>query len=195
MLRHFFALALFACIASSAAFSQNGADSILQPPKGSSVALVVFEDLECPQCRRTAPILEQASKTYKIPVVQHDFLIPNHPWSREAAVLARYFGTQSKSLGVEFRDFIFSKQPEITKDNLRSYADKFASDHKISLPFVIDPDGKLMAAVNADCDAGKAIKLEHTPTVYVVSKNPSRPYVEVQDMSKLYAMIDAIMKN
>ncbi len=39
----------------------------LRPPKGAQVAIVVFEDLQCPQCRRVAPILEQASKTYKIP--------------------------------------------------------------------------------------------------------------------------------
>ncbi|MGC2790512.1 MAG: hypothetical protein WA899_00715, partial [Candidatus Sulfotelmatobacter sp.] len=33
----------------------------LRPPKGAQVAIVVFEDLQCPQCRRVSPILEQAS--------------------------------------------------------------------------------------------------------------------------------------
>src|SRR6202140_1287553 len=65
----------------------------LRPPKGSQVALVVFEDLQCPQCGRTAPLLVQASRTYKIPLVQHDFPLPMHNWSFDAAVLARYFDT------------------------------------------------------------------------------------------------------
>src|ERR1700733_13059387 len=63
----------------------------LRPPKGAQVAIVVFEDLQCPQCGRVAPLLAQASKTYKIPLVQHDFPLPMHNWSFDAAVFARYF--------------------------------------------------------------------------------------------------------
>jgi protein-disulfide isomerase len=167
----------------------------LRPPKGAQVAIVVFEDLQCPQCRRVAPILEQASKTYKIPLVRHDFPLPGHNWSYEAAVMARYFDETSKAVGNEFRDYIFSNQFEINPQNLRGYADKFANEHKIGLPFVIDPQGKFAAEVNADRDVGKAIKLEHTPTVYVVSsRHPDRPYVEMKDASQLYALIDAMMK-
>ena len=146
----------------------------LRPPKGSQVALVVFEDLQCPQCRRVAPILEQAAKTYKIPLVRHDFPLPMHNWSYHAAVMARYFDATSKALGNDFRDYIFANQLEINPQNLRGYADKFAAEHKMELPYQIDPQGKLAAEVNADRDVGKAIKLEHTPTVYVVSnRNPT----------------------
>ena len=167
----------------------------LRPPKGSQVAIVVFEDLQCPQCRRVAPILEQASKTYKIPLVRHDFPLPMHNWSYDAAVMARFFDGTSKELGDEFRDYIFSNQLEINPQNLRGYAEKFAAEHKVGLPFVIDPQGKFAAEVNADRDVGKAIKLEHTPTVYVVSTlHPDRPYVEMKDPSQLYALIDAMMK-
>jgi protein-disulfide isomerase len=168
----------------------------LRPPKGAQVAIVVFEDLQCPQCRRVSPILEQASKTYKIPLVRHDFPLPMHNWSYDAAVIARFFDETSKVLGNEFRDYIFSNQLEINPQNLRGYAEKFANDHKVGLPFVIDPQGKFAAEVNADRDVGKAIKLEHTPTVYVVSiRHPERPYVEMKDASQLYALIDAMMKD
>ena len=167
----------------------------LRPPKGAQVAIVVFEDLQCPQCRRVAPILEQASKTYKIPLIRHDFPLPMHNWSYDAAVMARYFDGTSKELGNEFRDYIFSNQLEINPQNLRGYAEKFAAEHKVGLPFVIDPQGKFAAEVNADRDVGKAIKLEHTPTVYVVSsRHPERPYVEMKDPSQLYVLIDAMMK-
>ena len=65
----------------------------------------------------------------------------------------------------------------------------------MEFPFVVDPQGKYAAEVNADRDMGKAIKLEHTPTVYIVSsRHPERPYVEMKDASQLYALIDAMMK-
>src|SRR5579862_482920 len=166
----------------------------LRPPKGAPVAIVVFEDLQCPQCRRVSPILEQASKTYKIPLLRHDFPLPMHNWSYDAAVMARYFDSISKPLGNEFRDYIFSNQLEINPQNLRGYAERFAAAHKVDFPFVVDPQGKFAAEVNADRDIGRAIKLEHTPTVYVVSsKNPNKPYVEMKDSSQLYQLIDAMM--
>jgi protein-disulfide isomerase len=176
--------------------AQDTVDSVLRPPKGSQVAIVIFEDLQCPMCRRTAPLVEQASKTYKIPVIRHDFPLPMHNWSYQAAIIARYFDTHSKTLGNEFRDYIFQNQLEIDPSNLRGYAEKFAAAHRVDLPFVIDPNGKLAAEVNADRDLGKAIKLDHTPTVYIVSsRNPSRPYVEVKDNNQLYSTIDAMMKD
>ena len=177
--------------------AQDTVDSVLRPPKGAQVAIVVFEDLECPMCARTQPLLEQASKTYKIPLILHDFPIgpPAHPWSHQAAVLARYFDTHSKTLGNEFRDYIFQNQMEVNLQTLRGFAEKFAADHKVDLPFVIDPTGKLAALVTADRDLGKAVNVGKTPTVYIVSsRNPNRPYVEVQHNDQLYSTIDAVMK-
>jgi len=168
---------------------------VLRPPKGSSVALVVFEDLQCPDCRRAAPLVAEAGKTYKIPVVRHDFPLPMHNWSFDAAVLARYFDTHSKQLGNEFRDYIFDHQLEITPQSLRGFAEKFASEHKVDLPFVVDPSGKLAGLVRADKDIGTSIGLQHTPTIYVVSnKRTGKPFVEVVDRSQLFALIDSMKK-
>src|ERR1700726_33275 len=185
-----FVIALAAC-----ASAQDTVDSVLRPPKGAQVAIIVFEDLQCPVCRRTAPLVEQASKTYKIPVVRHDFPLPMHNWSYQAAVLARYFDTHSKALGNEFRDYIFSNQLEITPQNLRGFAEKFAAEHKVDLPFVVDPEGKLAALGNADKELGKTVPINHTPTLYVVSnKRAGKPFVEVVDRSQLYALIDSMLK-
>jgi protein-disulfide isomerase len=175
--------------------AQEAVNPALRPPKGSQVAIVVFEDLQCPDCRRAAPLEEEAARTYKIPLVIHDFPLPFHSWSFQAAVLARYFDAHSKLLGSEFRDYIFSNQLEITPENLRGYAEKFATEHKVDLPFVVDPDGKLAALVNADKEVGKEINIQHTPTLYVVSnKHSGKPFVEVVDRSQLYALIDAMKK-
>jgi len=174
------------------AIAQSVPDA-LRPPKGAQVALVVFEDLQCPQCGRTAPVLDQASRTYKIPLVRHDFPLPMHNWSYDAAVLARYFDTHSKELGNAFRLQVFQHQMEINPKNLRRFAEKFAIEHKTAVPFVVDPDGKLAALIRADKDLGISLHIEHTPTIWVVSsKHPQKPFVEVTDVSQLYATIDAM---
>jgi len=65
----------------------------------------------------------------------------------------------------------------------------------VDLPFVIDPEGKLAALITADKELGKAIQINHTPTLYVVSnKRNGKPFVEVVDRSQLYALIDAMLK-
>lgn len=176
-------------------FSQDAPEA-LRPPKGTQLAIVVFEDLQCPQCGRVAPLLAQASRTYKIPLVQHDFPLPMHNWSFDAAVMARYFDTHSKELGNEFRETVFAHQMEISPQNLRAFEDKFAGDHKIALPFVVDPDGKLAGLVRADKDLGLGLHIDHTPTIWIVSsKHTGKPYVEVTDTNQLYVMIDAMKKD
>jgi protein-disulfide isomerase len=118
-----------------------------------------------------------------------------HNWSFDAAIMARYFDTRSKQLGNDFRDYIFEHQPEVTPQNLRAFAEKFAADHKVELPFVLDPQGKLTAEINRDKGLGQRVGINHTPTIYVVSnKTQGKPFVEVVDRTKLFELIDA-MKN
>src|SRR5436305_10659453 len=107
----------------------------LRPPKGASVAIVVFEDLECPDCARAAPLVEEAGRTYKIPVVRHDFPLPQHKWSRDAAIMARWFDTKSVKIGNEFRDQVFANQQSITSpEQFKAFAEKFAAEKKMSIP-------------------------------------------------------------
>jgi protein-disulfide isomerase len=175
--------------------SWAGDTSVLRPPKGSKVALIVFEDLQCPDCSRAAPLLHEAAKKYNIPLVQYDFPLPMHSWSTEAAVNARFFDTKSKQLGDEYRLFIFQNQAQVTKSNLRGMTERFADDHKVALPFVIDPNGELLAKVRADFQLGQRVGIDHTPTIYVVSDTTrGRPFVEVVDRSQLYQLIDEVQK-
>ena len=89
-------------ISASSAAQEQTVSPALRPPKGAQVAIVVFEDLQCPECRRAAPMVEEASKTYKIPLMRHDFPLPMHNWSYDAAVMARYFDTPLQGAGQRF---------------------------------------------------------------------------------------------
>jgi len=188
------ALLLFLALISFAFLAAAQDPALLRPPKGAQVAIIVFEDLQCPKCRMDAPLVANAGKTYKIPVVRHDFPLPMHNWSYNAAVIARYFDTHSKELGNQFRDYIFQHQPEITPDNLQAFAQRFATDHKVDLPFVVDPQGKFAALVNEDKDLGRRVGIQHTPTIYVVSGKPqAKPFMEVENPDKqLYQLIEAM---
>jgi protein-disulfide isomerase len=164
----------------------------LRPPAGARVAIIEFEDLECPDCANANPLVKEATAKYKIPWVRHDFPLPFHNWSFNAAVNARWFDLKSQALGDEFRDAVFSNQPSITSPEvLRDFTEKFAQSKGIALPFAIDPQGKLAALVKADYALGQRIGIEHTPTIWVVTaSSKGAPFVEVVDRTKLYEMID-----
>jgi protein-disulfide isomerase len=180
----------FICL-SAAAFAQDPA--LLRPPKGAPVAIIVFQDLQCPKCRSDAPVEEQAARAHNVPLIRHDFPLPLHNWSYNAAVIARYFDSQGKDLGNEYRDYIFQHQPDITPGNLQQFTQQFAAEHKVDLPFVIDPQGKFAAEVNADKELGRKVGIQHTPTIYVVSsRNTSKPFIEVTDTSQLFQTVEAM---
>ena len=193
-----FAVALF--FAAPTAHAQFGAppttpvhdSSALKPPAGAKVAIVEFEDLECPDCANANPLLKEAAAKYHIPWVRHDFPLPFHNWSFQAAVNARFFDTKSKQLGDDYRDYIFANQVSIeTPDQLRQFTQKFTAAHGVALPFAIDPMGRLAEEVKADYALGQRVGIEHTPTIWVVTNGShASPFVEVVDRSKLFQLID-----
>jgi protein-disulfide isomerase len=164
----------------------------LKPPAGARVAIIEFDDMECPDCANANPLLREAAAKYNIPWVRHDFPLPFHAWSFQAAVNARWFDTKSKKLGDEYRDAVFANQPSIVNlDGLRQFTENFAKGRNIELPFAIDPQGKLAAEVKADYALGQRIGIEHTPTIWVTTSNSKgAPFVEVVDRSKLFQLID-----
>ena len=168
--------------------------SSLKPPPGARVAIVVFEDLECPTCAEAYPQVFQTADAHHVAVVLHDFPLNIHPWSFDAAVYARYFDTRSEKLGNDFRGYIYSNQPSINKSNLRQFVDKFANENKMPLPFVFDSDGQLKNKVIADRDLGSRIGLQHTPTIFVVGNGgAATPAVEVEDRSKLSQIVEEML--
>src|SRR6516165_12523039 len=166
--------------------------SVLKPPAGARVAIVEFEDMECPDCANANPLLKEAAAKYNIPWVRHDFPLAMHVWSFTAAVNARWFDTKSKKLGDDYRDAVFASQPSIVGlDGLRQFTENFAKSHNVALPFAVDPQGKFAAEVKADYALGQRVGIEHTPTIWVVTSNSKgAPFIEVVDRTKLYQLID-----
>jgi len=166
--------------------------SALKPPPGARVAIIEFEDMECPDCGNANPLLKEAAAKYNIPWIRHDFPLPMHNWSFQAAVNARYFDTKGKTLGNDYRDQVFANQISIESPaDLRQFTQRFASSHGIALPFAVDPTGRFTQEVKNDYALGQRIGIEHTPTIWIVTNAAhAAPFVEVIDRSKLYQLID-----
>jgi protein-disulfide isomerase len=172
--------------------------SALHPPAGANVAIVEFSDLECPACAHANPLLMQAVAQYKIPWVRHDMLIPGHPWSPVAAVNARWFDTKGKGLGDEYRNAVFADQTYIYNVNvLIQFTQKFAQDHHITMPFSVDPEGKLAAEVKAETELARRTGILHTPTIFIVTAHSKgAPYIEVLNPdTDLYKTIDQALED
>jgi protein-disulfide isomerase len=165
----------------------------LKPPAGARVAIVEFDDLECPTCAHFNPLLKAAAEKYRIPWVRHDFIIPYHNWSRNAAVKAHWFDSKSKALGDEYRDEVFANQPNIFNlGTLSTFTQQFAAKRGITLPMDMDPNNKFDAAVQADVDLGKRTGVDATPTIFVVAADSKgAAYTQILDPDReLYRVID-----
>jgi len=171
--------------------------SALRPPAGARVAIVEFADMQCPDCANAFPLMREAEAKYHIPLAYHDFPLPMHNWSFQAAVNARWFEVKSKKMGDDYRSFIFQNQRIIdTPATLTQKTQQFAQQHGLSFPFAVDPQGKLTALVKADYALGQRIGIEHTPTIWVVTSNSKgAPFIEVVDRSRLFQLLDQALSD
>ncbi|HZL25798.1 MAG TPA: thioredoxin domain-containing protein [Acidobacteriaceae bacterium] len=194
--------ALFLSLAACAAHAQTAVPagqgdtfkdtSMLKPPPGAKVAIIEWEDLECPACAHAFPIVHAAIAHYKIPLIRRDFQIPGHIWSHEASLYARYLEDKvSPEVATDYRRQVFATQYEIaSKDDLHNFTVKFFQANHQQIPFVLDPTGQLEREVDADKALGEKLGLVHTPTLIVATQ---KHWVQVVDTSQLYSVIDAAL--
>lgn len=175
--------------------------SMLKPPAGQRVAIVVFEDLECPACAGAHPLELQAAQQYHVPIVRYDFPLQMHVWSRDAAVFARYLQDKvNPELANEYRTEVFRNQISIaSKDDLQNFTKQFMQKHGQSMPFVLDPTGALSREVQADYNLGVRLNVTRTPTIVVVTSNGHYETVSgnetgPSDPNRLFAVVDAALK-
>jgi protein-disulfide isomerase len=166
--------------------------SMFKPPAGARVAVVEFEDLECPACSHASPIVHAAVAHYKIPLVRYDFPLQQHIWSYDAAIWARYLQDKvNPEVANQYRSAVFAAQMGISsKDDMLAFTRRFFQQHNLQMPFVPDPTGQLANEVKADRALGEKMGLQHTPTIVVTS---AKQWVQVTDVSQLYQTIEQVM--
>lgn len=163
--------------------------SMLKPPAGVKVAVIEWEDLECPACAKAFPIVHEGIKHYNIPLVRYDFHINGHIWSSDAALYARYLQDKvSLDLATEYRREVFASQIRIaSQDDLKQFTQQFFAKNGKQMPFVVDPTGQFAREIKADNDLGLKLGLMETPTIIVVTPHE---WIQVRDVMDLYQAID-----
>ncbi len=166
--------------------------SMLKPPAGARVAIIEFEDLECPACSHAFPIVHQAVEHYKIPLLRHDFPLKMHIWSLDAAITARYMQDKiSPQAAEQYRGAVFANQNAIaSKEDLQSFTRHYFQTHGQQMPFVVDPTGQFAREVHADYEFGERVGLSQTPTIFVVTP---KSWTQVTDVDQLYQTIDTAL--
>lgn len=163
--------------------------SMLKLPAGAKAAIFEMEDLECPACAHAAPIVHAAIEKYKIPYLRYDFPLSQHIWSRDAATTARYLQDKvSPELAAQYRLDVFAAQASInSKEDLQNFTLSWFKKHGKTAPFALGPDSVFGLEVTADQRLGERLGVQHTPTIIVIGP---RGWVQVVDVSQLYAVID-----
>lgn len=156
----------------------------------STVRVVVYEDLQCPDCRGfNRWIQRRLLPAYgdRVAFEHRDFPLPKHDWARPAAIAAKHF--DSIGLGVEFRRQILEELMLVTPESLADWVREFANNHTVDADAAGEAlsDAALAAAVEADYQSGLASDVRKTPTVFVNGK----PFIERFPYEDFTAAIDA----
>lgn len=166
-------------MAATAAPPAAAPDPVAGNPK-ASVRVVIYQDLECPDCAQWHGVLESTilpKFSRQVAFEFRDFPLRQHRWSFNAAVLARYFDTRNLQLGLAWRDFCFTHQDDLTPDNLLNQAASWAAPHGITRSQLeqVFSRADLFALVQGDLKRGEVDHVQHTPTVLLNGVEATTP--------------------
>ncbi len=141
-------------------------------PADAPVTIVEYADLECPMCARMQPFLENdVIPRYgnKVRVVYKDFPLPEHPWSRQAAVANECAYQIDPSAFVRYRTSIFAHQNDINVANVRQMLldlGEQAGVNRLRLAACIDSQASL-PRIEADVREANTLQVISTPTCFI----------------------------
>jgi len=169
----------------------SGQQSSIEGLPESKVRVIIYEDLQCPDCATFRRMLDdKILPRYgdKIAFVHRDFPLAKHAWARKAAIASRYFGEVRPELGLEYRRHIMSTIKETTPENfndkLAEFARKNGADAAAAQAAL--NDARLAGLVERDFQDGVARGVAKTPTVFVSGK----PYIETFSFEDLSHALD-----
>jgi protein-disulfide isomerase len=139
---------------------------------GSPVQVVIYEDLQCPDCAAFRKMLdEKLLPRYggKVAFLHRDFPLAKHAWARQAAIAARFFYERSPALGLRYRRETMAGLREITTENFPQKLAAFAAGNGVPAAEALSAlkDTRLAALVEQDFQEGVARGISKTPTVLV----------------------------
>ena len=167
------------------------AQGLVEGRAGSPVRVVIYEDLQCPDCADLRVMMDkQILPKYgdRVEFVHRDFPLAKHAWARRAAIAARFFTEKDPQLGLEYRRRTMATQSETTADNFKDRVAEFARQHGLK------PEDALAAldnphyaeSVEKDYQEGVGRGIVHTPTALV----NGAPFIETFTLEAISKGID-----
>jgi protein-disulfide isomerase len=156
----------------------------------SPVRVVIYEDLQCPDCATFRQMLDHdllPRYGAKVAFEHYDFPLPKHAWARKAAIASRALAEKSPELYVEWRRYALSHIKEITADNFNDKLLSWVKEHganPVKIAQALD-DKSFNDAVERDFQNGLARGVGKTPTVFV----DGEPFIETFSLEEISAAI------
>jgi protein-disulfide isomerase len=170
----------------------SAADRLIEGDPKSSVRVIIYEDLQCPDCADFRRMLDtQLLPRYgsKVAFEHRDFPLAKHAWARRAAVAARYFEEAKPGLGLAWRKYAMANLRAITADTFSDRLAAFAKDNGADPAKAVAAldDSRLAAIVEKDFQDGVARGIAKTPTVLV----NGQPFIETFSFEEIARAIDS----
>jgi protein-disulfide isomerase len=167
------------------------AQTLVEGRPDSPVRVMIYEDLQCPDCADFRAMLDsKLLPRYgdKVAFLHRDFPLAKHAWARRAAIAARFFASRGDKLALEYRRQTMAHLREIKPDNFNERLAAFAREHGIKPEDAIAAldDPALAALVEKDFQDGVARGISRTPTVLVNGK----PFIETFTFEEISKGID-----
>ncbi|HJT52417.1 MAG TPA: thioredoxin domain-containing protein [Candidatus Angelobacter sp.] len=150
----------------------KAADGPTQGAAKPVIEIVEFSDLECPHCKKAAPILDKLVTDFpQVQLTFQQFPLPAtiHPWALKAAEYADCAAQHDKAAFWKYVDSIFENQGSIAAatadDKLKELATASGLDATKIASCAVTPETE--ARVNKSLQFGKSLDINQTPTVFI----------------------------
>jgi protein-disulfide isomerase len=172
-------------------FVLAAAQRLVEGNTASPVRVLVYEDLQCPDCADFRKMLdEKLLPRYggKVAFEHRDFPLAKHAWARKAAIAAQFFQETSAPLAVKYRRYSLANiKPANFNERLAEFAKSNGADPVAAVAALDDP--RYAAAVEKDFQEGVARGVAHTPTAFV----NGMAFVETITLEEISKAIDAAL--
>lgn len=169
--------------------------SLVEGKKDSPVRVVIYEDLQCPDCAEFRVMLDQhllPKYGTKVAFIHRDFPLAKHAWARPAAIASRYIQGLGEEKASQFRRETMAVLRTITAESFPAWLKTFCVKNGLDGDKAVTAltDQTLEALVRKDFEEGVARGIARTPTAVVNGD----PFIETFTLEQISAGIDAALK-
>ena len=166
--------------AATAAKLKDGNASLGVGDPAAPFVLTVFEDYQCPYCKRlndwiAALPAELKAKMY---VVSKNLPLPRHSWAKAGAALALCAYRQSPQAFAELREVLFANQETLQQTNILEQVtaklDAASQVDTVALRVCYDSNGTTENQIERDVQLAATLEVARTPTVFVNGRRLTR---------------------